>query len=66
MNATKPLTTSCLHAAAERLMDLLTLAIAYLYWKVCDLDDRAMVEKIRLADARSCGRASDLAHGEAR
>ena len=39
-------TATWAESVTERLLDLATMVIAYLYWKVCDFDDRATLEKI--------------------
>lgn len=50
MNTTKLAAATWAESATERVLDLATIAIAYLYWKVCDLDDRATLERIRVSD----------------
>ncbi len=49
MNTTKPAAATWVESATERLLDHATMAIAYLYWKVCDHDDRATLERIRVS-----------------
>ena len=44
----------------ERVLDLVTMVIAYLYWKICDADDRATLEGLRVSangSTQSCPRS---------
>ncbi|QDV09625.1 hypothetical protein Poly30_51830 [Planctomycetes bacterium Poly30] len=50
MNTTKRAPAAWAEQATERLLDLATMAIAVLYWQICDSDDRAAMERARTTE----------------
>mgnify|MGYP007025708411 CR=1 FL=1 len=50
MNTTKRAPAAWAEHATERLLDLATMAIAVLYWQICDSDDRAALERVQVSN----------------